>query len=166
MTISPSTPAKIQIEKIGRRYYLRGNTFAYKTILRDAGCTWDQEQQAWWTGKPAVAEQALSLIATAPAELRGAPTKLADGSWGVRVFASSGVEPGLTVHVSASSGKRWDAVVSQVERVDGNTTIVSTRSSADPTQSRSRGRCRAHGCTAPATTRGFCTRCAFDEFDD
>lgn len=163
--------ANITIEKAGRRYYVRGETFPHKTALRDAGCKWDDEAGAWWTGKAEVAEQLRTSLAGSPGELSGAPTPLADGSWGVRVFSATGVVPGMTVHVSARSGKRWNAEVSAVERVDGDTTIVSTkaRARAEPTvqtQSRSRGRCRARGCSAPATRRGYCAQCAFDEFDD
>lgn len=162
----------VKIEKAGRRYYVRGETFAYRTALREAGCKWDPEAGAWWTGKAEVAEGLLTTLAGATAELRGAPTPLADGSWGVRVFSTTGVVPGATVHVSARSGKRWEAEVSRVERQDGNTTIVATVAkarAAEPivqTQSRSRGRCRAKGCSATATTRGYCAQCAFDEFDD
>lgn len=45
----------IEIEKVGRRFYLCGNTYAIKNELRDAGCTWDPARKQWWTGKKDVA---------------------------------------------------------------------------------------------------------------
>lgn len=47
----------ITIDQQGRRYYLRGNTYPIKRQLREAGCTWDPEARAWWTGKRDVAER-------------------------------------------------------------------------------------------------------------
>ncbi len=45
------------IEKIGRRYYLTGNTYAVRDALKAAGCHWDAERKAWWTSKQDVAER-------------------------------------------------------------------------------------------------------------
>lgn len=47
----------ISVEKIGRRHYLIGNTYAIKDQLRGAKCRWDRDRRAWWTGKADVAEQ-------------------------------------------------------------------------------------------------------------
>jgi hypothetical protein len=47
----------IKIEKSGRRYYLLGNTYSIKDQLRNAGCNWDSDRRAWWTGKPEIAEK-------------------------------------------------------------------------------------------------------------
>ncbi len=47
----------MQIEKIGRRYYITGNTYPIRSRLREAGCNWDASRKAWWTGKKTVAEQ-------------------------------------------------------------------------------------------------------------
>lgn len=54
------------IEKIGRRWYIRGNTYAAKDALRDAGCKWDPDQKAWWTSKEDVAKKFEGAEATAP----------------------------------------------------------------------------------------------------
>lgn len=45
----------VTIEKAGRRFYVVGNTYAIKDQLRDAGCKWDGDRKAWWTGKADVA---------------------------------------------------------------------------------------------------------------
>lgn len=45
----------ITVQKIGRRHYLRGNTYPVKDSLRTAGCKWDPAEKAWWTGKADVA---------------------------------------------------------------------------------------------------------------
>lgn len=45
----------IEILKDGRRYYLTGDTYAFRVVFRDAGCKWDPDRQAWWTSKKDVA---------------------------------------------------------------------------------------------------------------
>ena len=47
----------IQIEKVGRRYYVTGNTYAIKDQLRSKGCKWDPDRKQWWTGKKDVADK-------------------------------------------------------------------------------------------------------------
>lgn len=49
--------SNITIEKVGRRHYVRGNTYPIKDQLRAAGCKWDPDAKAWWTGKAPVAAQ-------------------------------------------------------------------------------------------------------------
>lgn len=46
----------ITIQSEGRRHYLLGDTYAVKDKLRSAGCKWDGERRAWWTGKLDVAQ--------------------------------------------------------------------------------------------------------------
>lgn len=45
------------IEKIGRRFYITGNTYGAKNELKAAGCHWDADRRAWWTAKENVAER-------------------------------------------------------------------------------------------------------------
>ena len=47
----------IKIEKSGRRYYILGDTYPIKDRLRNAGCNWDPDRKAWWTGKQDVADR-------------------------------------------------------------------------------------------------------------
>lgn len=47
----------LAVEKIGRRYYISGNTYPIKSTLKAAGCKWDPDRKSWWTGKKAVAER-------------------------------------------------------------------------------------------------------------
>lgn len=58
----------VTIEKRGRRYYLRGNTFPIKEQLRSAGCKWDPNERAWWTGKKEIANK---FSGTTPATKSG-----------------------------------------------------------------------------------------------
>lgn len=37
-------------EKVGRRIYVVGNTYAIKEQLKDAGCKWDGDRKQWWIG--------------------------------------------------------------------------------------------------------------------
>jgi len=50
----------MQLEKIGRRHYLRNTPYSAKDKIKSAGCSWDSEQKAWWTGK---ADVAVALVA-------------------------------------------------------------------------------------------------------
>lgn len=65
----------ITIQSEGRRHYLVGAPFAVKDRLRSAGCKWDGDKRAWWTGKRDLAEQlaaACSKSTTAPGGERAA----------------------------------------------------------------------------------------------
>lgn len=48
---------KIEIQKTGRRYYLRGNTYPIRKDLGNNGFHWDRDERAWWTSKKALAER-------------------------------------------------------------------------------------------------------------
>jgi hypothetical protein len=45
----------IEMKQEGRRYYLLNTPYGLKDQLRSAGCNWDQDKRAWWTGKAEVA---------------------------------------------------------------------------------------------------------------
>lgn len=47
----------VTIEKVDRRYYIRGNTYTIKDQLRSAGCKWDADAKCWYTGKKETAEK-------------------------------------------------------------------------------------------------------------
>jgi hypothetical protein len=59
----------IQIEKTGRRYYLRGNTYPVKDALRAAGGHWDAAEKAWWTSNQEVAERFAGAATEAAAKV-------------------------------------------------------------------------------------------------
>jgi hypothetical protein len=63
----------MKVEKIGRRYYITGQTYAAKDAIKAAGCKWDPNRRAWWTGKKEVAER---FDHQAPAELLAIPHDL------------------------------------------------------------------------------------------
>lgn len=46
----------ITLERVGRRTYLRGETFPVKDSIKDAGGHWDADARAWWLGDNAKAE--------------------------------------------------------------------------------------------------------------
>jgi hypothetical protein len=60
----------ISIEQIGRRHYVRGNTYPIKDELRSRGCRWDAGAKAWWTGKADVAAEIVATIVAPPAAPR------------------------------------------------------------------------------------------------
>lgn len=55
----------VTIETAGRRHYIIGNTFAVKDQLKEAGCKWDPDRKAWWTGKRELADQLQSSLSGA-----------------------------------------------------------------------------------------------------
>lgn len=40
----------IATEKVGRRIYVTGNSYAVKDRLKAAGCKWDPQRKQWWIG--------------------------------------------------------------------------------------------------------------------
>lgn len=53
-------------EKVGRRLYATGNTYAVKDQLKSLGCHWDPDRRQWWIS-PAKAKE-LEAILDAPAQ--------------------------------------------------------------------------------------------------
>lgn len=49
----------ITITKRGRRHYIEGAPYEARHALKEAGCRWDPEHRAWWTGK---ADRAAELV--------------------------------------------------------------------------------------------------------
>lgn len=73
----------IQLETVGRRVYLRGNTYPIKDRLRDAGAKWDADAKAWYVGtqRRALAEQLAAQVAQAPsAGAASSPDRQAPGT--------------------------------------------------------------------------------------
>lgn len=62
------------VEKIGRRFYLRGTPYEAKDRLKEAGCKWDPDQRAWWTSREETARSLLEEISK-PTRESGPPTE-------------------------------------------------------------------------------------------
>lgn len=62
----------VTLEKQGRRYYFRGDTYSVRDRLRSAGCKWDYAARAWYTGKQETADQLLRSLHEAPPLADGA----------------------------------------------------------------------------------------------
>lgn len=60
--------AQIATETVGRRTYIRGNTYPHRDALRDAGCHWDGQARAWWIGSADKAAELVASLAPAAAE--------------------------------------------------------------------------------------------------
>lgn len=93
----------IVIESEGRRHYLVGNTYPIKGAIKAAGCSWDPNRGAWWTGKREVAEQLLAGLASGAVQPVARWVKLPTG-FGVLVPAGAAAEPGAKVRVSSRDG--------------------------------------------------------------
>lgn len=104
------------VEKVGRRHYLRGAPYAERDRLRGAGCNWDPDQKAWWTGKSDVAEDLLARLQDA-AETTIRFTRLDTGEWGIR---GKGLTAGAAVTVTRSDGTATAGVVGVVVSTAGD----------------------------------------------
>lgn len=62
----------ITVERIGRRSYLRGNTYPCKDAIRSAGGKWDPDQRAWWIGNDEKAREIAEKCGGQPASAQGA----------------------------------------------------------------------------------------------
>lgn len=56
----------VVIETVGRRHYLRGNTYPIKDAIRAAGCKWDPEAKAWYSGKREIVEGVIAALGSTP----------------------------------------------------------------------------------------------------
>lgn len=90
------------------------------------------------------------------------------------------VRPGTQVTVYKSDGTTKTELIETCGRPFGDNLVYGyiaqraaaatvkqpTRGRYDSEGFRYNGRCKAPGCSATATDRGYCKQCAFDEFDD
>lgn len=92
----------ITIETRGRRHYVLGNTYPIRSELRGAGCKWDPEAGAWYSGKRELVESFAARVEAGEVEAEASYRKLADGSWGVLVPGT--VTAGAEVRVRTKAG--------------------------------------------------------------
>lgn len=57
--------AKCTLEKVGRRYYVRGDSYSLKDTLKENGCKWDATERAWYTANKEAAEAILAIFENA-----------------------------------------------------------------------------------------------------
>ena len=138
-----------------------------------AGCKFDGDRKAWWTGKRDVAEGLLAKVQSGAVKIVASFTKLASG-WGVRVPGTPA--PGSTVEVDSKYGRKTVTIAEVVETRDGSSicSIVAEPCKARASSGRrssggGSGRCRA--CRGPLVNAshhramgGYCGQCAFDEY--
>ena len=107
----------ITIESRGRRHYLIGNTYPIKDTIRSAGCKWDPEAKAWYSGKRDTVEGLVGRVQSGGVKATASYVKLPDGSWGVRI--SGEAKPG-PVDVATKSGDRKTETITEVLRTEGD----------------------------------------------
>lgn len=143
--------SSIALETRGRRTYITGNTYPLRSAIKAAGCRWDADAQAWWTGKRETAEALVSDVGAGKVELLAGYAKLADGSWGVRVPGA--VEAGATVTVETKAGARKTETILAVLSTDERGSLCSVaqrpRRSSGGYRGGQRGRARGRwtGCS-------------------
>jgi len=92
-----------------------GDTYPIRSQLRDAGCSWDRDRKAWWTGKAALAAELAGGEISAPAinTFSKCPTT---GGWLVKVPAGgTRPAPGRAVTVTKASGGTKEVTLAAVE---------------------------------------------------
>lgn len=95
----------IQIETRGRRHYVLGNTYPIRAELRAAGCKWDPDVKAWYSGKRETVERFAARVSAGEVKAEAAYRRLDDGSWGVLVPGAATVGATVTVRTKAGSTK-------------------------------------------------------------
>lgn len=171
----------ITIKTEGRRFYLIGNTYPIKDAIKNAGCSWDKDKGAWWTGSKERAESLVAGVAGGSIAAKASFRKLANGDWGVLVPTTVAV--GDKVTVSGQYGDKEVTIASVVETTDRGSlcAIVKEERKSRPKLGstgtakarggyrapRHGGQCRGHGCCAPSAPgcAGYCKQCHFDEYD-
>lgn len=123
-----SSTQSITIESVGRRHYVRGNTYPIKDQLRAAGCKWDGAAKAWWTGKRDVAERfAGQAPSSSPGSDRGADRPAPGDD---QIVAARAIYKGRTYYVCGRTDRgrtHWDDQVSAVETRDGSRVLLAFR---------------------------------------
>jgi len=115
----------IEIRTEGRRHYLRGDTYPLKDALRAAGCKWDADAKAWWTGKRETAESIVEQVATHDSAAESAPERTAPGLGAV--VAGRVTYKGRTYYLAGRVVRgrtHYDDVVSVVESRDGSRVLL------------------------------------------
>ncbi len=97
----------IEIKSEGRRHYLIGDTYPIKNAIKAAGCNWDKDRGAWWTGKRDVAERLVAGVASGAVVAVSRWVKTATG-FGVLVAPGSSATTGSTVRVQSKDGGERD----------------------------------------------------------
>lgn len=111
----------IEIKSEGRRHYLVGDTYPIKNAIKAAGCNWDRDRYAWWTGKLEVAQKLVAGVASGAVVAAARWVKLGSG-FGVLVAAGSPAKTGSTIPVQSKDGGTRDVeLASLVEtKADGS----------------------------------------------
>ncbi|GIW89677.1 MAG: hypothetical protein KatS3mg109_0109 [Pirellulaceae bacterium] len=123
----------VQVEKVGRRFYITGDTYPVKDKIADAGCTWDEERRAWWTGKKEVADQLEKELSgeggVCPSRSVGSSGGAASGGGDDQVVAGKVKYKGRTYYVCGRVQRgqtRWERdQVSWVTTKDGRRVLLS-----------------------------------------
>jgi len=120
--------ATTKVEKVGRRHYLRGLPYQQRYAAKDAGCRWDPQERAWWSGKRDVAERVLAAVADAPQESAndgGGDRAPRDGR--DSVVAGRAKYKGRTYYVAGRKVRgrtHWDDGVEPVTSRDGRKVLL------------------------------------------
>jgi hypothetical protein len=119
---------QILVEKQGRRHYIVGNTYPIKDKLRDAGCKWDSDRRAWYTGKADRAQYIVDNLGSAVAS-QPAPAKRDDSDAPGRdaKVAGKGKYNGRTYYIAGRVDRgrtHWDDSVEAVTSRDGSRMLL------------------------------------------
>lgn len=137
----------IKIETRGRRHYVIGNTYPIRAELRGAGCKWDPDAQAWYSGKRETVESFAAKVAAGEVQAEASYRKLPDGSWGVLVPGTATVGAEVTVRTKAGATKT-ETVLAVLETTElGSLCSVAQRARKSSGRSYSRPRGRWTGCS-------------------
>jgi hypothetical protein len=118
----------ITIQSEGRRHYLIGNTYPLKDQIRGAGCKWDGDRKAWWTGKRDVAEQLAGAAAgSASTETTPSSEPKRDAPGDAGIVAGKATYKGKSYYVAGRIDRgrtHYDDRVEAVSSRDGSRLLL------------------------------------------
>ncbi len=110
----------LAIEIEGTRAYITGDSYAYRTQLKSAGCHWDGDRKQWWIG---VAKRAnVEAIVTGPAPESAPQREQREAPGEDAAVAGRATYKGKTYYVAGRIERgrtRYDDHVRPVETRDG-----------------------------------------------
>ena len=155
----------IAIETKGRRHYITGDTYPIRRAIRGAGCKWDADAKAWWTGKRETAETIVSGVATGSVEAVCSWRKI-DTGFAVSVPAGMAVSAGSEVCVQSRDGRtKTVTLVAEVAPGLWSVPARKPRSSSPYREDSELRACRRRGWDGVIGSPSYYASGAFDELD-
>jgi hypothetical protein len=116
----------ITLETVGRRIYLRGDTYSIRDSIRSVGGHWDPDAKAWWLGAGKLAE-AQRIVASANESAAGNAPAQPEAPGDSAIVAGRGTYRGKAYYLAGrvTRGRTWhDDEVCPITSRDGSRVLL------------------------------------------